>query len=127
MGLVRLSLALALLVALGAGAFGVAEWERAAPGPTGETVVDVTIVGPANATLFSGTLLVADATALTALRAACEPAGLAIETQEYPGMGTYVRAIGGYRAHGAAGWLYEVRSGAGSDWATGDRSAADYP
>src|SRR5690349_15375208 len=99
----RLLLALALLGALLAGGAAVATWAHLGPpGPAGAFAVTVT--GPRAAALYNGTVVVQSATALSALQAT----GLPLETREYPGMGTYVVAISGYRASGASGWVYAV-------------------
>lgn len=123
MGLARLTLAIGLLLVAGAGAVAVAAWHG--PGPAPQTgSFDVGITGPANASLFRGVVQVENATALSALRVACEKAGLALEVESYPGMGEYVRAIGGHRASGASGWIYEVSRGGAT--VSGDRSAAAF-
>ncbi|MFA5861924.1 MAG: DUF4430 domain-containing protein [Candidatus Thermoplasmatota archaeon] len=119
----RPALAILLLVSLAAGGVALAAWSHAGPLSTAGTFA-VEIVGPSGQ-LYQGNVTVADATALSALRAACKHAGLALETEEYPGMGAYVRAIGGHRASGASGWVYEVhRNGT---WLSADRSAGSYP
>jgi hypothetical protein len=115
----RLAVALLLLAALTGGAAAVVAWTQAGPGATGAFAVQV--VGPGDASLFDGAVSVAEATALSALRAT----GLPLETREYPGMGTYVVAVSGIRASGASGWVYEVeRDGA---TVSGDRTAAAFP
>lgn len=74
-----------------------------------EGVVEVTVVVEKNATsMHNGTLRVRDATALSALEAAGAAAAFDVETQPYPGTGTYVVRIGTWRADGAEGWLYCV-------------------
>lgn len=79
----------------------------------------VLVVGPDGA-LFDGRVEAANATALSLLLAT----GLDVERDDYPGMGTYVRSVGGFAASGASGWVYEVeRDGA---WLSGDRSAARF-
>lgn len=117
----RLPAALLLLALLVGGAGALAYRYTAGQGTAGG--YDVQVVGPEGA-LFEGTVQVdaRNATALGVLLAAAREAGLAVETEEYPGMGTYVRAVGGHRAAGASGWLYEVRQEGA--WVHGDRSAA---
>lgn len=108
------------LVSVGAVAVWGASGLRA--GDTDEYAI--TAIGPDGA-LFDTRARVANATALAALRVAAEDAGHALTLEEYPGMGTYVRAIGEHVADGPYGWIYEVhRDGA---WISGDRSAAHYP
>lgn len=120
----RPAFALLLLASLAAGGAALASWSHLAPAGVGEARYQVSVVGPTGALLHDN-VTVSGATALTVLRAACERASLTVETEEFPGMGTYVRAIGGYRASGAAGWVFEVeRDGT---WVSGDRSAAQYP
>lgn len=118
----RPALAILILLGLVAGGAALAAWAHAGPAAQAGTFA-VEVLGPPGR-LYQGNVTVADATALSVLRAACERAGLAIETEEYPGMGTYVRAIGGYRASGSSGWVYEVQRD--GTWASGDRSAASY-
>lgn len=119
----RLLLSGALLLALLGGAAALAAWQHQPPGGAGEHAVE--IIGP-EGPLFSGVVEVEQATALSALVAAADAAGLALTLEEYPGMGTYVRAVGPYRAEGSSGWIYEVRP-EGGEWILGDRSAALYP
>lgn len=120
----RLLAALLLLALLAGGAGALAYRYTAGQGAPGG--YEVVIQGP-EGPLYAGTVQVeaADATALGALQAAARAAGLAVETEEYPGMGTYVRSVGGHRAAGASGWLYEVRHD--GRWSHGDRSAAHFP
>lgn len=119
----RLLVAVSLLALLLGGAGALAWWSHAStPGESGS--YEVEIVGP-DGILFSGAVAVENATALSALQAAAARAGLAVQLEEYPGMGTYVRAIGPHRASGPTGWVYEVREPSG--WTYGDRSAADRP
>lgn len=118
MSLLLLALALA---ALG----GVAAWSAQQARAGDSSSYDVTVVGPGGTLLLEARVRVPDATALAALEVAAREAGIAIEREEYPGMGTYVRAIGGHRAEGATGWVYLIhREG---EWLSGDRSAASYP
>lgn len=119
MGRARLLLAASLLALL-LGAAGALAWWSATETPPAGAQVRVSIVGP-DGPLFNGTIRVANATALSALQAAAREANLTLGVQEYPGMGTYVSAIGPYAAHGASGWIYEV------DGAPGDRSASRAP
>lgn len=116
-----LSLAIFVLALASAGAL--AAWgAQRAEGATDE--FPVLAIGPEGGTILNARVAVADATVLRALQAAAAPAGVALELVDYPGMGTYVRAIGGHAAGGATGWVYEVhREGA---WLTGDRSAERY-
>src|SRR5439155_19334872 len=96
MGVARLAIAIGLLVTLAAGAVAVAAWERSSSSAAASGAFPVAIVGPANATPFDGTVRVAAANAVSALRARCEQGHLDVETVEYPGMGTYLRPIGGH-------------------------------
>lgn len=124
MGRARLLLSAALLTLLLGAAGALAFWS--ASHKAGESgAFSVTIVGPGNATLFEGVVRVENATALSALQAAAREGGLDVATQNYPGMGVYVRAIGGHAAQGPNGWIYEISRGGA--WVSGDRSAADYP
>lgn len=82
---------------------------------------EVEALGP-DGRLFLETVALEDATALSALQAAAAAQGIALALEEYPGMGTYVRGIGGHRAEGASGWIYEVQRD--GSWIGGDRSAA---
>lgn len=107
-----------LLVATGALA-----WWSLATTRTETAAVHVVIVGPTGA-LFDGVVRVENATAYAALRAAAEAGNLSLDVEDYPGMGLYVRAVGGFAAKGPAGWIYEVDRGEG--WVSGDRSAARY-
>lgn len=115
---------LVLLVAALALAGGVAAWGYAQPRAGESATYDVSALGPSGP-LLEERVDVADATALSALQAAATRAGFALDLEEYPGMGTYVRAVGGHRASGASGWVYEVLRG--GTWTSGDRSAAVYP
>jgi hypothetical protein len=119
----RAILAAALLAALAAGGVALAAWTHGGAGG-GAGVFDVAIVGPSSA-LFHGNVTAANATALTLLQAAAVQARLTVHTRDYPGMGTYVDAIGGYEARGAAGWVYAVERGGA--WIGGDRTAAAFP
>lgn len=113
----RLLVAIGLVVALVAGGAALASWGWAGRGATGEFRVEV--VGPSGP-LFNGTIHADNATAFSALQAT----GLTLTTDDYPGMGTYVRAVAGIEATGATGWVYEVlRDGA---WLSGDRSSAKF-
>jgi len=50
-------------------------------------------------------------TVYSVLQRACNSAGIALDTAQYPGSGVYIRGIGGVseRAHGPlSGWLYSV-------------------
>lgn len=110
-----------LVLALG-GAGALAAWgmERGA----GEAATyRVEAIGPRGA-LLDETVRVEDATVLRALQAAADARALALGLVEYPGMGTYVRSIGGFEAKGASGWIYEVRRD--EAWESGDRSAEFY-
>ena len=118
----RLLLAAALLLALVGGAAALAWWQQGGEGAPG--AYEVVVLGP-DGPLYHGHATVEDATALGALRAAAREAGLDVETEEYPGMGTYVRAVGPHRADGPSGWVYEVRHD--GVWTYGDRSAAYAP
>lgn len=123
MGSTRLVVA-ALLLAISVAAAGAAyvSLRGGDPGASGTYGIDV--IGPDGA-LFSGEVVVENATALSVLLVAADRAGFDVELEDYPGMGTYVRAIGGHRAHGATGWVYEIwRDGA---WTSGERSAAWQP
>lgn len=111
------------LVAIGlvvAGAGALAAWSATGTGDSG--AFRVTVVGPEGA-LFDDVVWVEEATAFTALAAT----GLPLETYEYPGMGTYVVAIGDHRAAGASGWLFKVQSSGEDAWVLGDRSSAHVP
>jgi hypothetical protein len=120
----RLVLAATLVALLVGASAALAAWSHLSMGEAGAGAFAVEVVGP-DGPLFAGTVRVDEATALTLLEAAAHEAGLALELQEYPGMGTYVRAVGTYRADGAAGWVYEVQRD--GRWMSGDRSAAHYP
>lgn len=79
--------------------------------PADSLVVSLRVIGPDGAPLWpeaSHVLEAGNATALEPLLAGAADAGMVVETESYPGMGTYVRAIGEHRARGASGWLYEV-------------------
>lgn len=120
----RLLLSVALLaVTLGA-AGALAAWGmQRAQGDSG--AFGVIALGPDGTPILDATVAVADATVLLVLERATAEAGLQLELETYPGMGTYVRSIAGHRASGATGWIYEVqREGA---WHSGDRSAEHYP
>lgn len=121
----RLVLAATLLLAGVAGAAYVA-WSGGADAAGDSAAYPVQIVGPDGAALYDGVVRVENATALSALQAAASEAGLALVIEEYPGMGAYVRAIGPHEAHGASGWIYELREGDGP-WVPGDRSAGRHP
>lgn len=123
MGSLRLVVALALLVsgAAAAGAAYVALHEP--PGAPGAH--DVRVVGPGGAALLERRVHVEAATALSVLQEAARASDVAVETLEYPGMGTYVQAIGGHAATGASGWIYEIVRG--GETIPGDRSAALRP
>jgi hypothetical protein len=123
MGAARLVGVLAILLALAGGGLALAAWNRDAPS-SGVASYPVEVVGP-EGVLFQGTVRVENATALSALEAAAAHAGLGLKVQRYPGMGSYVRAIGPYEAAGASGWTYEVKRG--DAWTTGDRSAEYFP
>lgn len=123
MGAPRSLLAVGLLVALGGGAAAVMAWTNLGAGGSGAFPVDV--VGPGGAVVLSAQPRVENATALSVLLAACEDAGIAVRTDRYPGMGTYVRAIAGHEARGASGWIYEVERGGAT--ISGDRSADRFP
>lgn len=122
MGTARLVGSVALLLALVGGGIALGAWQRGDGGADGAFPVQV--LGPDGA-LFDGEVRLANATALSALEAAAREAGLEVRVQRYPGMGSYVRAVGPYKAEGAAGWVYEVREG--ETWRGGDRSAEFYP
>lgn len=111
------------LLALVGGA-GALAWYGALSPPGDTAAYRVVVVGP-EGELLNATAQVENATALSALQVAAGDAGLALVLEEYPGMGTYVRAIGGHRATGASGWVYHVLGDA--TWVAGDRSAASYP
>lgn len=121
---VKLAVATSLLALLVGGAGAYALLADRAPGAAGAYLVSVE--GPRGVLLFEGSVDVEGATALSVLQAAAQEAGLALELEEYPGMGTYVRAIGPYRATGGSGWVYEVRAQGADAWASGDRSAELY-
>lgn len=116
-----LPLALAALLLGGAGAYAF----LGARAPGGEGAHRVLVEGP-HGPLFEGHVRVDAATALSVLEAAAREAGLALEVEEYPGMGAYVRAVGPHRAQGPTGWVYEVRAPGAEGWTSGDRSAALY-
>jgi len=116
-----------LLAALAAVAVGLAAWT---PGDkeTGAAHVAVEVTGP-DGVLFQGTVEAGSPTALGALRAAAEAAGLAVETRAYSGLGSgcrgvYVEQVGPYRAEGSAGWVYEVRDAGQDAWRRPMHSAA---
>lgn len=116
----RLLLAATLLALLLGSTAGLAWWSQRGEGASGE--FPVLVVGPDDAELARVDVRLENATALDALLAAADAAGLDVRTVEYPGMGTYVASIDGHAAGGAAGWVYEVRRG--GQWIFGDRSAA---
>lgn len=103
---------------MGAGAAALAAWRLPGVGASG--AFEVEVIGPGGP-LFAGTLRVENATALAALLAT----GLPVVTEDYPGMGAYVRAVAGHEAAGAEGWVYEVLRGGA--WRSGDRSADAFP
>lgn len=119
----RLALSLIALAFVLAGAGALAAWGmQRVPGETAAYRVEA--IGPGGA-LLDEVVQVENGTALRALEAAAQARGLALSLAVYPGMGTYVRAIGGYEASGSTGWVYEVhRDGS---WESGDRSAELYP
>lgn len=118
----KLAASLLLLALLVGGAGALAWWgTRATEGAPG--FHEVFIEGP-DGPLYAGTVHVADPTALGALLAAAAEAGLEVERDDYGGMGTYIRSVGGHRAHGATGWVYEIRRD--GEWIHGDRSAEYY-
>ncbi|MHB8587006.1 MAG: hypothetical protein ACYDDF_14345 [Thermoplasmatota archaeon] len=123
-GVARLYVAGALaLVTLGS--VGTVAYLESRPlAPTAARAYEVTIVAR-NETIWNGTLRLSNATALSGLLAACGRARCNVTTVEYPGLGTYVSAIGPYRASGPSGWLYEVL--VAGRWSLGDRSAARFP
>lgn len=110
-----LILAGALLLVGGVAAYGILQPRL---GETAE--YEVVVEGP-EGILFHERVHVPAATALTALQAAASAQGFTLTLEEYPGMGTYVRAIGEHHATGATGWIYEVLRDGG--WTSGDRSA----
>lgn len=118
----RLGLSVVLLVLALGGAGALAAWGiQRAPGE--DAAYRVEAIGP-DGILLDETVEVADATVLRALQVAADRRGVLLSLVEYPGMGTYVRAIDGIEARGASGWIYEVqRAGA---WTSGDRSAEFY-
>lgn len=120
MAVARVLLPVVLLVALVGAAGALAAWGAARDdGATGG--FRVLVEGP-DGLAVDQVVRVEDATALSVLEAAAAETGLALEIERYPGMGAYVRAIGPWRAEGAAGWIYEVgRDGA---WTAGSQSAA---
>lgn len=118
----RLAGSLAALAATLGAAAALAAWGAPGVGATGS--FDLEVLGPQGA-LLSERVEAADATALSLLQVACAARGIEIELERYPGMGAYVRAIGGHRAEGASGWVYEVQRG--GVWVNGDRSAEDFP
>lgn len=115
-----MKLSLVLLLAALAGTGAVAAWgmSQQREGDSGTYAVEA--IGP-DGPLFLETVALDDATALRALEVAAERRGFALTLEEYPGMGTYVRAIGPHVAAGASGWVYEVERG--GSWISGDRSA----
>lgn len=118
----RRAISLVLLVLALGGAGALAAWGMREPAGATDTY-HVVVLGP-QGPLLDGTPSVPDATALAALLAAAAAEGIAVDLVEYPGMGTYVRAIAGIEARGTSGWIYEVqREGS---WRSGDRSAAYY-
>lgn len=118
----RVAFSIIILACVVGGAGALAAWGmQRVPGETDAYRVEA--IGPSNI-LINETVHVEAATVLTSLQAAAAQSGLELDLVEYAGMGTYVRAIGGIRAEGATGWIYEVqREGA---WENGDRSAAFY-
>jgi predicted ribosomally synthesized peptide with SipW-like signal peptide len=123
MGSSRLVFAAALLALL-LGATGAVAWWSAQERSGASGSVHVEILGPQGA-LWNGAVRVENATALSVLDAAARAANLTVAREDYPGMGTYVRAIGPYAGHGASGWIYEISEGA--SWRSGDRAASAYP
>jgi len=119
----RLLASVVLLALVLGGAGALAAWgAQRAPGESATYRVEV--LGPEGA-LADVEVDVPEATALSALLAAAEREGLPVELSQYPGMGAYVRSIGGHEARGASGWVYEVlREGV---WTSGDRSAERFP
>lgn len=118
----RAALSVVLLVLALGGAGALAAWGMARETGDGATY-RVEAIGPSGV-LLDESVRVEDATVLRALQAAADARDVALGLVEYPGMGTYVRSIGGFEASGASGWIYEVhRDGA---WENGDRSAEFY-
>lgn len=116
-----MKLSVAFLVVVLAGTGAVAAWGLSQQRAGDAGSFEVEAVGP-EGRLFLTTVALEEATALSALIAAADENELPLSVEEYPGMGTYVRAIGPYRAEGAMGWIYEVRRD--GEWVSGDRSAA---
>lgn len=117
-------LSLVALVTGGAGAFVLHEAGSeevrllsTAPG----VIVDVRVTGPGGEAVFTAVaLFVEPPTPLGALEAAAARGGFMVEKRE-SSYGTYVEAVDGHRASGAAGWEYWVLRG--SEWRWGDRAA----
>lgn len=118
----RVALSVVLLVLALGGAGALAAWGmQRDEGASGAYRVEA--VGPSGVVL-DATVDVEAATALMALEEAARAAGVALDLVDYPGMGTYVRAIGGFEASGASGWVYGVvRNG---ERLNGDRSAEHF-
>ena len=114
----RLNLVLLAVALLLVG--GVAAWSVASRHAGEAGTYDVEVVGP-EGTLFRDAVEADEPTALSVLRLAAERHGYPLTLEEYPGMGTYVRAVGEHSAGGASGWVYEVLRG--GEWTSGDRSA----
>jgi hypothetical protein len=112
---------LGITLLAGAGIAKLADLQSA--GPSGPALVRVSAVDADGRERLNETVSLAagDANVLVALRRAADRAAVAVQLQDYPGIGIMVVAIDGIRNDGACGWVYEV------DGRSGDRSAANYP
>lgn len=109
-----LRLAAALLVAAVAVAVLVA-LRSPGPAPSAAASYPVQIVGGDGRTIFDGTVVVANATALSVLQAASEVGGFDLEVQGAGCPSAYIRRVGGQGESGAGGWTFRIAH-AGQDW-----------
>ena len=84
-------------------------WEG--PPDAGQAEVAVWIHGPGGTTLFNGTVVVSEATALEALYRADAVAGFGVAVQAFTAFGdcnVLVTSIGGHAMNESGGWHFEV-------------------
>jgi len=111
-------------------AVGAWVWSQASPSPTaGVLRVPVHVVGQGGREVFNGTVVTANATALSALQAAGRAGHFAVVLRDYAGYGScgaYVASVAGQGEQGTGGWVYRVWSPA-EGWSMPPRSAACTP